>query len=148
MNSNGVPVVSDEEFHEALSLGLSRLVVKVGGKGRAAAALQMTRQAFIEVENGTVPHVKRLFEALSHDETILDDVAALYRKKVIPDARDQNRAAPALVAALHKVIEAEADGSITHPELLAMEAELRDAEKRLCGMLQRIAEIRKPTAVA
>lgn len=147
MSSNGVPVVSDEEFHHALTLGLDRMVVRLGGKGRAAAALQMSRQNYIEVENGSVPHVKRLFEALEHEETLLDNIAALYRRKVVPDGHALDRAAPALVAALHKVIEAEADGRITHDELLAMEPELRDAEKRLCGMLQRISELRKPREV-
>lgn len=149
MPVNGVPVVSDDEFHEALTLGLDRMVVRLGGKGRAAAALQMSRQSYIEVENGTVPHVKRLFESLRHEETILDDVAKLYHVKVVPDGSDIDRAAPALVAALHKVIEAEADGKIKHDELLAMEPELRDAEKRLCAMLERIAGLRsKPRAVS
>lgn len=147
MDNKAVPVVSDEEFHQALTRGLDRLAVKLGGKGRAAAALQMSRQSYIEVENGTVPHVKRLFEALQHEETLLDDVAALYQQKLVPASFESDRAAPAMVAALHKLIEAEADGIVTHDELLNMECELRDAEKRICGMLQRIADIRRPRQV-
>ena len=148
MSSNTVLVVGDDEFHAALRMGLDRLAIKLGSKSRAAAALQMSPQAYAGVESGSVPCVKRLFGALEHDETVLDDVAALYRRKIISREHGLERAAPALVAALHKVIEAEADGRITHDELLGMEAELRDAEKRLAGMLERIAEIRRPRGVA
>jgi hypothetical protein len=147
MRNNGVLVVGDDEFHAALRMGLDRLAVRLGSKSRAAAALQMSPQNYAEVEKGTVPHVKRLFEALAHDETLLDDVATLYRRKIIPVDQDAQRAAPALVAALHKLIEAEQDGKITHDELLGMEFELRDAEKRICGLLQKIAEHRKPSLV-
>lgn len=147
MTRNGVLVVGDDEFHAALMAGLCRMAGKLGSKSRAAAALQMTPQAYAETEKGSVPHVKRLFEALAHDEHVLDDIASLYSRKVVPDGKEIDRAAPALVAALHKVIEAEADGRITHDELLAMEPELRNAEKRLSGMLQKIADIRKPREV-
>lgn len=148
MIRNGVLVVGDDEFHAALRMGLDRMALKLGSKSRAAAALQMSPQAYLETERGSVPHIKRLLEAVAnHDENLLDDVAALYRRKFVPDGHDQDRAAPALVAALHKVIQAEADGKITHDELLAMEPELRDADKRLSGMLQKIAEIRKPREV-
>ena len=147
MNSNAVPVVSEEDFHAALKRGAERMVVKLGQKGRAAAALGMSRQCYIEFENGSIPHVTRLFGALAHDECFLDDVAALYHRKIVPSDKAANRVAPALVAALHKVIEAEADGAIDHTELLNMESELRDASKRLDGMIERIAELRKPTVV-
>lgn len=147
MSRARVLVVGDDEFHAALRLGLDRMALKLGSKSRAAAALGMTPQAYAETEKGSVPHAKRLFEALQHDENVLDDVAALYRRKIVPDAHDDERAAPALASALKKLIDAEGDGRITHDELLAMEPELRDAEKRICGLLQKIAEIRRPREV-
>jgi hypothetical protein len=140
--------VTKDEFHAALCMGLSRAAQSLGGIGHLANKLDMTTQGLGKVFSGSLPCIKRLFDALEHDEHLLDDVAALYRRKIIPKVREDNRAAPALAAALKKVIDAECDGSIDHQELLAMEAELRDADKRINSMLHRIAEIKKPRVVA
>jgi hypothetical protein len=129
-------------------MGLSRAAQKLGGVGSLANKLDMTTQGLGKVFSGSLPCIKRLFDALEHDETLLDDVAALYRRKIVSKIDEATRAAPALAAALHKVIDAEADGSIDHQELLGMENELRDADKRINAMLERIAEIKKPRAVA
>lgn len=139
--------VRQQEFHAALIEGLARAARKLGGRGALADALDMTPQALGKVFNGSMPCVKRLFDALSRDEHILDDVAALYRKKIVPRRPDEASVALPLAAALHKVIEAEADGVKDHQELLEMEPELRRAEKVLCGLIEQINEIRRPREV-
>lgn len=145
--ANYRPVTKDE-FHSALVVGLSRAAQRQGSIAALANKLDMTPQGLAKVFSGSLPCVKRLFDALQHDEHILDDVAGLYRRKIVPKEFQQQRLAPALVAALHKIIEAEADGEgIDHQELLGMEAELRDADKRINALLHRIAEIRKPRQV-
>lgn len=148
MTDNTVLDVSEDQFHDSLMCGISRMVVKLGSKTAAAKALSMTTQNLALVYDGSVPCAIRLFNALQYDEHLLDEVAALYRKKVVPKHHQEERAAPALAAALHKVIDAEEDGEIDHQELLAMECELRDADKRINAMLHRIAEIRKPRCVS
>lgn len=139
--------VTKPEFHAALCEGLSRAARKMGGMNKLADALEITPKGLNKIFAGSIPCPKRLFDALLHDEHIMDEVAALYRRKIVPKVAEANRAAPALAAALHKVIDAEVDGEIDHQELLAMESELRDADKRINAMLHRIAEIRKPRAV-
>lgn len=140
--------VTQQEFHAALIEGLARAARRLKGRGALADALDMTPQGLNKVFGGSMPCVKRLFDALAVDDHILDDVADLYQRKLIHrDSGDEESAAPALVAALHKIIEAEADGVKDHVELLDMEDELRRASKTIDCLLDRIAQIRRPREV-
>lgn len=136
--------VSEQEFHRALTEGLYRARRKFQHTKEFAKSLGLTAPALTKIYNGGLTSPKRLFDALSIDESVLDDIAALYGRKLVPaDSCHERSAAPPVVAALHKIIEAEADGVKKDSELLAMESELRAAEKSIGGLLCRITEIRK-----
>jgi hypothetical protein len=145
--------VSEPEFHAALIVGLARCGSRLGGNSNLAAALGMTQQGLGKVFNGSVPCMKRLYDAMRRSkdlDDLLDDVHNLYEKKMIDKGQSIERrscAAP-IVAALHKIIEAEEDGVKDHRELLEMEQELRHADKILNALLDRITDIRKPRSVS
>jgi hypothetical protein len=128
--------------------GLARAAHRAG-PGTLADKMGITAQALNKIMSGGMTRAKHLFDALAACPDVLDDVAALYKSKLVPQTTGtQTRSAPVIVAALHKIIEAEADGSMDHVELLEMEAELAAAEKTIGALRNRINEIRKPRSVA
>lgn len=142
--------VTEPEFHAALIAGLARAAKNVG-RGTLADRMQMSGRGLDKIFAGSTPFAKREWDALAACPTALDDIADLYGKRIVPKGSicdTDAKAAPALVAALHKVIEAEADGVIDHREVLAMEPELIAAEQAVQVLRARIADIRKPRSVA
>jgi hypothetical protein len=134
--------VSEQEFHAAFVARLRDLRRKFDTDKAFAAALGMTTAGVRKIFNGGMTNPKRMFDALHLDETVLDDVAALYRKKVVPETHGSGRAAPTIVALLHEVIEAEADGELTDAELLAMDDELAAVEKIVGGLRSDIRRVK------
>lgn len=143
--------VPQVRYHAALHSGIERVCAKLG-KHALRERMDLSRTGLDNILNGTsVPSEKRLWDLLPDDESVLDDLADLYNKQIVPKGAICDislRAAPALVAALHKVIEGEADGTLDHNELLAMERELIDAEQTIHRLRARISDIRKPREVA
>lgn len=142
--------VAELEFHELVVAGLNRAARKIG-RGALADKLDMTPKGLGKIFAGSTPHAKRLFDALAVDPAALDDIADRYGVRLVPKGSicdTDEKAAPSLVAALHKVIEGESDGQIDHQELLGMERELIEAERTVQRLRARIADIRRPTAVA
>jgi hypothetical protein len=136
------------EFHNALVAGLAR-AAKNCGRGTLADAMGISGRALDKIFAGGQTRAKHLFDALAAADCVLDDIADLYRRKfVLKGLSEGERLAPTLCAALHKVIDAEADGITDHRELLAMETELRAASKKIDALLDRITEVRKPRSVA
>ncbi len=107
-----------------------------------AAALGMTTAGVRKIFNGGLTCPKRMFDALHLDETILDHIAALYGKKIVPQEAGEGRAAPTVCALLHEVVEAEADGEITDAEILSMDKDLAAVEKIVGAMRERVRSIK------
>lgn len=135
-------VPSEQEFHSAFTDGLRAMRRKFKTEGEFAKALSLTTKGLSKIYNGGLTNPKRMFDALFHDETVLDGVAALYRKKIVPDDLGEGRAAPTIVALLHEVIEAEADGRMSDAELLAMDDELAAAEKIIGGLRSSVRRVK------
>lgn len=134
--------VSEHRFHSAVTDGLRAMRRKFPTDREFAAALGMTTKGVTKIFNGGLTNPKRLFDALFHDENVLDEVAALYRKKIVPADQGEGRAAPTIVALLHEVIEAEADGQMSDAELLAMDDELAAAEKIIGGLRASVRRVK------
>lgn len=145
------PVIPQVRYHAALLTGLERACRKYG-KSNLRELMDLSRTGLENILEGiSAPHDKRLWDLLVHDGSVLDDLAALYGKRLAPLGSicvSTEKAGTALVAALHKVIEAEADGAINHNELLDMEREVIAAEHALQVLRARIGDIRKPRQVA
>lgn len=142
--------LDEDEFHAAFMVMLSGLN-RAHSPAKVAQALgYTTKRQLANLANGSLPNLRAFYNLLTLDTKAHDAVDADYGLRKVPrDAlcTSDAAAAPALVAALHKVIEAEADGEKTHTELLGMENELREAGKAIEHLLARIADIRKPKAV-
>lgn len=142
--------VTEDQFHGAMIAGLGRAEQKVG-RGALAYAMDLKSiKALTNIFAGTAPHPKRLWDTLAVEKTALDDIAKLYRVRIVDADREficTECAAPALVSALKKVIEAEADGHKDHRELIDMEPELRAARAKLDAMIDVIDGLRRPRAV-
>lgn len=133
---------SEQQFQLAFVDGLRALRRKFDTDTAFAAALGMTTAGLRKIFNGGLTNPKRMFDALQLDETILDSVAALYGKKIVPETAGDGRAAPTIVALLHEVIEAEADGVLTDAELVAMDDELAAAEKIIGGLRASVRKVK------
>ncbi len=147
LGKNNLPNQAD--FLAQMTIGLSRAAAKVG-RGSLADTLDLSGPGLDNLFTGTMPKAKRLFDMLAADFSALDEIADLYGARVVPKGSicdTDQKAAPALVAALHKVIEAEADGTIDHIELLGMEREVIAAEQAIQLIRSRITELRTPRAV-
>ena len=139
---------NEHEFHNALTIGLTRAQRQFKHVKEFAQILGLTPAGLKKITDGGMTNPKRLFDALAIDDSILDDICALYGRKLVPaDSAEEESAAPPLVAALHKIIDAEKDGIKRHTELLDMDDELAAAEKTIGGLRNRIREIRKPTRI-
>jgi hypothetical protein len=134
---------SEQQFHSAFTDGLRQLRRKFATDAALAAALGMTTAGLRKIYNGGLTCPKRMWDAISLDETFLDDIAALYGKKIVPESHGDGRAAPTIVALLHEVIEAEADGKMTNGELLAMDDELAAAEKIIGGLRASVRKVKQ-----
>lgn len=133
---------SEQQFHSAFTDGLRALRRKFDTDTAFAEALGMTTAGLRKIYNGGLTCPKRMFDALHLDEAFLDSVAALYGKKIVPETQGDGRAAPTIVALLHEVIEAEADGQMSDAELLAMDDELAAAEKIIGGLRASVRRVK------
>lgn len=140
--------VCPQKFHLALIDGLRRAQGRLPDAAFAKRLGLRGRSGLVKIYEGGLTSPKRLFDALAIDESILDDICALYGRKLVPaDCAEEESAAPPLVAALHKIIDAERDGIKKHTELLDMDPELAAAEKTIGGLRNRIRAYRAPTNV-
>lgn len=133
---------TEQQFHEAFTNGLRTMRRKFHTDKAFAKALGLTTKGVTKIYNGGFTCPKRMWDALHLDENILDDIAALYGRKVVPAEIGDGRAAPTIVALLHEVIEAEADGKLTNGELLAMDDELAAAEKVIGGLRASVRRVK------
>lgn len=141
-------IVSEPEFHDALIAGLAR-AARTAGRGSLADAMLISGRGLDKIFAGSTPSAKREWDALNADQSALDEVASLYGVRLVPEGSlcdTDMKAAPALAAALHRIVDAEADGTIDHRELLGMEPELIAAEQRIKALRARITDLRKPRA--
>lgn len=133
---------TEQQFHHAFTERLRLMRRKFDTEKAFAKALGLTTKGLSKIYNGGLTSPKRMFDALFQDENILDDVAALYGKKIVPSDSGDGRAAPTIVALLHEVIEAEADGEMSDAELLAMDDELAAAEKIIGGLRSSVRKVK------
>jgi hypothetical protein len=133
---------SEQQFHSAFVDRLRSMRRGFDTDKAFASALGMTTAGLRKIYEGGLTCPKRMFDALHLDETVLDDIAALYGKKIVPAEAGDGRAAPTICALLHEVVEAEADGDTTDAEVLAMEDELAAVEKIVGGLRERVRRIK------
>jgi hypothetical protein len=133
---------SEQEFHKALTEGLRQMRGRFETDKAFAKALGLTTNGLAKIYNGGLTNPKRLFDAMLHCESVLDGVAALYRKKIIPEDIGDGKPTPTVCALLHEMVEAEADGVMSDPELLGMDDELAAAEKIIGGLRARVRKIK------
>lgn len=145
--------VTEQEFQAAMVLGLSRAERALGGQRALAAAMDLSTKQVSHILNGrsgTDP--KRLFDVNLAAPGALDDIAALYGWRPVPtDAictTDKGKSSITVVGLLTKLMEAEADGTIDHTELLGMEDELRAVRAIVDRKLAAIADLRRPRVAA
>jgi hypothetical protein len=133
---------TEQQFHSAFINGLRTMRRKFHTDKAFAKALGLTTKGVSKIYAGGLTCPKRMWDALSLDENFLDEIAALYGRKVVPAEHGDGRAAPTIVALLHEVIEAEADGKLTNGELLAMDDELAAAEKVIGGLRASVRKVK------
>ena len=141
--------VSEAEFHARVVLGLERAARKLGGDRPVAAAMDLSTKQVGNIKRGASTDPKRLFDLNQKCPGVLDDIADAYGVRIVPkDAicTSDVRTSSALVTLLAKVIDAEADGSIDHVELLGMEWELRTVRAILDRKLSRIGGLKAVAA--
>ncbi|MES2902870.1 MAG: hypothetical protein V4696_01670 [Pseudomonadota bacterium] len=143
--------IAQVRYHAALLAGLEAGKRQLGEAG-LREALDLSRTGLSNLLSGvSAPKEKRLWDLRAKVPDALDALADLYGARIVPKGSvcdTDQKAAPALVAALHKVIEAEADGNIDHVELLGMEREIIAAEHAIQLIRSRITELRTPRAVS
>lgn len=138
---------SKHDVGNALRVGMSRAAATVGGTGTLADRIGASVGTVNNALTGkTLPEFHTGWNLLAADKTALDEVAALYNKRLVRReaicSDDGRSAAPAIVSALAKLIQAEADGELNHGEMLDMEPELRTARREIDVLLARIEAIR------
>jgi hypothetical protein len=137
--------LSEERVRDLLALGWARTVAKHGRVPFANHLGCHTDTVKNAIGGDHSPHLHNAFNSLGFDHLALDDLMEAYGLRVVPrDAAclgDEKATLP-LLAAVHKVAEAEADGGIDHVELLEMEPELREASAILARLLTRISGLR------
>jgi hypothetical protein len=134
-----------ERVRDLLALGWARTVAK-HGRVPFANHLNVHVDTVKNALGGDhSPEIHTALNSLGFDHLALDDLMEAYGLRVVP--RDQadagcSSATLPLLAAVHKVAEAEADGAIDHAELLAMEGELREAASIIARLLTRVSGLR------
>lgn len=145
--------VTEAEFQAAMMLGLSRAERALGGQRALAAVMDLSTKQVGNIINGrSSTDPKRLFDVHQASPGALDDLADLYGFRVVPkDAvctTDKGKSSITVVGLLTKLMEAEADGTIDHTELLGMEDELRAVRAIVDRKLAAIADLRRPRVAA
>jgi hypothetical protein len=94
---------------------------------------------------GSTPHACTIFNSRKAHPSALDELCDGYGIRMVPShaaCTTDAGAGIALLRAAAKCIEAEADGTKDHKELLGMEIELREAAANIAAMLVRIDYIK------
>jgi hypothetical protein len=139
-----IVTLDEQSFHDRLVAGLARGIARMG-KPQFALRIGMSTRGLDKVLGGSTPHACTIFNARAVDASVLDEVLAGYGIRLVPaDAActADDHAGVVLLRAATKCIEAEADGSKDHQELLGMEADLRASAAVHAALLARIDEIR------
>lgn len=144
-----VPTVSERDFHNAMVAGLSRAQQALGSQKMLAAVMDLSPKQVGNIMAGGSTDPKRLWDVRGSVPSSMDEIAALYGVRVVPDdaiCTSDKPLAQATCALLHKAIDAEMDGITTHAELLGMEGELREMRALIDVRLAKIAALRRPRA--
>lgn len=146
------PKVSEQDFTNSVTMGLSRAQAAFGTSKALAYVMDLSTKQLSNVMAGASTDAKRLWDVHAVEGSALSDVAALYGLRIVPrDAVCSSDEAPLSVATcalLKKAIDAELDGIETHQELLDMEHELRSMQALIDRRLAKIAELRTPRVAA
>lgn len=139
-------VLDEERVRDLIGHGLSRICLAKGkgGKEQLAAHLGVHVDTVKNAIGGDhTPKLPHVFNALSFDPTALDELLQEFGVRLVPlDHREAENATLPILAAVHKIAEAEADGIVDHQELLEMEPELRTASGAITRLLHRTGIVR------
>ena len=140
---------SEDKFHAAMMVAISRLVAE-HGKGPVAGALGVTIRQLDNISAGSFPRPDRLHNLKSLAPDALDPIDRLYNQRSVPRNAtcSTDPVSAKLAALLTRTIEIERDDSPAGPEatlaelLTIDEAALRAAALKLAGWVERIDAFR------
>lgn len=144
--------ISEAQFKAAQLAGLARAEKAIGEKGLAYVMDVSTRQlANIMDGGGTSP--KRLWDALSADPSTLDDIAALYGRRIVAkeavcDVDDAGLLIARLMAWFAEASHPDSPGGrrIVHTELLPAEFMIRQLHRATGDWLAQIGDTKGAAA--
>ena len=145
--------VGEADFRNAMVTGLARAQVALGTQRMLAGVMDLSAKQVGNIMAGGSTDPKRLWDVEAAVPGTLDDIAALYGRRIVgiddPSCTaGAGKLSVATCALLAKAIDAEIDGINDHRELLAMENELRDVVRIAGAKLQQIAVLRLPTELS
>ena len=131
-------IASKQRVSGALAAGWARVSAE-HGKGAFADKLEVSSRTIDNALTGTtVPELHTAFNSLVIDPTALDEVAALYGFKVVPntaDAANDMATAARLSHLAGELIDALADGARDHTETLRLAKHCRPLVAALCALV-------------
>lgn len=144
---------TEQEFHASMIAGLARAAVKLGGRGALADKMDMTSAGLKKVFDGGMTSPKRLFDLLEHDETVLNDVATRYGKRLVDaeavcDVDDASVLVARLMLWLQEAQHPDSPGgrSVVHTELLPAEFMIRQLHAATGNWITAIGKHREQAA--
>jgi hypothetical protein len=149
--SNVVPEtaqISEAQFTAAQLSGLARAEKAVGDKA-LAYVMDVTTRQLANIMGGASTNPKRLWDALSADGSVLDDIAALYGKRIVSkdavcDVDDAGLLIARLMAWFAEASHPDSPGGrrIVHTELLPAEFMIRQLHRATGDWLAQIERAR------
>lgn len=143
-----VPVessVSEQSFHNAMVAGLARAAQCLGSQRALAFVMDLSTKQVGNIMRGGSTDPKRLWDVRAVVPSALDEIADLYRCRIVhkdTSCACDAKLSVATCALLAKAIDAELDGSEDHLELLGMEDELRALRMLIDRRLDKISGLR------